>query len=181
MRDANEIITRNVHNAIERSIKEAAEDDRILSESDIVGRMAEFIKLSKDATTKGMDRYLRQGHVWRIDYVEAVARATGHEVAWFLVPHTPKELKEATSAQMLISAVDARLSQDESRTLARKLNQALDHRPFFDLLMRLLDLVIDGKSAKDVALAASDAVRQSAAWDTKIRSLRGKKKTAKKS
>ena len=181
MRNVNEIITRNALHEIDYAAKRALEEGRKFDERVLAARMAEYLELPVDSVQKGLHRYLRQGNPWRVDYVEALARSIGRDVEWMVRPHSPKDVREATSSQMLVSAVDARLDQAEARALARRLNQILDHRPFFDLVSRVIDVLLDAKSAESAALDVSDEVRKSAAWSGKIRSLRGKLVSDKKS
>lgn len=174
MRNVNEIITRNAIHEIEYATKRALDEGRLFDERLLAARMAEYLDLPVDSVMKGLHRYLRKGNPWRVDYIEALARSVGRDVEWMVKPHTPKDVREATSSQMLVSAVDARLDQAEARALARRLNQVLDHRPFFDLVSRVIDTILAAKSAESAALGASDEIRKSEAWSGKVRSLRGK-------
>lgn len=184
MRNASQIITRNVLREIERVDKEVAEDGEEFDLNLLAARMCEYTGWKLDSVKTQLKRFVddQSSSTWRIDYVEAIARSFGRDVAWFVKPHDPKELKEATPSQVLISALSARLDREEIRRLARIFNQLLDHRPFYDLTLKFADILINsGKSKAETALSAVDIVNDSAAWDVKRRNLRAKKRRDKKS
>lgn len=186
MRSAHEIINRNVLREIERIDAEERENGNTFDLNLLAARMAEFSGWKLDTVKKQLARYLSdaeddEGSVWRINYLEAAARAVGRDVAWMIRPHEAPNTREATPPQVLVSALAVRLQPTEIRTLTRIFNRLLDHRPFYDLVLRVAELVLDGKNAAETALSAMDTIRESAAWDARPRNLRGRKISDKKS
>lgn len=181
MRDVSEIITRNALQAIKEEIHTVYGEGRVIDERGIAARMAEFMGLPTDSVMKGLNRYLRQGHPWRVDYIEALALATRRTVQWFTELHGPGDVVEASGAAALFRAVDARISNQERRVLAVMLNDIVNHRPLFDLTMKVMRVLLDAESAAGASLSALDLIRNSNAWSGNVRDLRGKRIAPKKS
>lgn len=181
MRHVDEIVRENALRFIEHAAAVAARDNLLVDESVIAGRMAAAMGMQKKSVAKQLHRYLHEGHVWRIDYVEALGAALGRSVAEFVMPQDAGGVEATAIAQSLYTALNHRLRPRQSRDLVRRLQRLLDHPPLYDLSQALLDVVLEAKSRDAARLEAHDVIAKSAAWDSKRRDLRGKRTGDKKS
>lgn len=181
MRDADEIIRRNANRLLAEAAQKAEADGRLITESIIAGRMAATLGMKSKSVAKQLDRYLHQNHVWRIDYVEALARALGVSLADMFTPHPDgRRVPEATVSQ-LYAGLAARISHQDSKLLVRRLHQLLDHPPLYALGLSLLATIIDAETREAAHLEVHALVSRSDAWEQKRPNLRGKRIGDKKS
>lgn len=181
MQTTNEIITSNARIAIETAIKDAAAEGRRRDERTIAAQMAGFLELPVDTVQKGLTRYLRRGHVWKVNYVEALARAVCRDVSWMVEPHSPADTRRAIEGSALRMSVDSRLSRSEAIDLGTRLRALLDRRPLFVLALRICDLLLEARSVESAALALSDEVRRDPSWIRARKRARPERAAEKKS
>lgn len=156
-------------------------DEPLVDESTIADRMAEFLHSDKHSVRKQLARYLHKGHIWRADYIQAMARSFGldpAEVCWIDVTKRP-DVPEAHRAQILVAAVAERLDLSTVRRAARTANRLLDMRPRFDLMLDIADSLVEAKDLANAQQAVFGLLATTTAIDPKSRDLRVKRPASK--
>jgi hypothetical protein len=180
MRKLNEIIQRNAKVELDAARKKAQESGLVLTDRLFAERMARFFpKLSLDSVKKGFDRYYHYGHIWRVDYLEAFAQSLFRDASWMVVPHTAHNVKEATSTQLLWTAIGSRMSTKETHATIAIVHRLMDNPERYKLSREIAEVLLESRDANEASLKILDLVRASKVWRRKPRDLRGKKKNPK--
>jgi len=173
LRPLSEIVTRRATSLIESAQASAEREGRKLSERQIAARMAEHMGTNPDSVQKQLRRFLAGESTWRVDYVEALAQSLGAHVSDLLAAET--DVPEATRGALLVAAVGSRLSAKEARELARLLSMLRDDRPRWALAMKTLGTLTEATTPGDLIAGISKSALASRAWETRARSLRGRR------
>lgn len=177
LRDLNSFITRRAKQAIaDADRKERERSGGSVPWELIADRMAEFVHRDNHDVRKQLKRYLEMGHVWRVDWLQAFARAVGLDPAELAYIEESKKppVSEVTRAQLLWSAVAERLDMTETRRVTRLANQLLDNKARWNLVLRIAEVVSHAEDARAADLEIGKLVRESDAFDGKRRDLRKK-------
>lgn len=175
MRELTEIVTRRFQEAVkEAAAKEEAASGRTVDVNLIADRMAEYMGAEHHSVRKQLGRYLK-GAVWRVDYIQAASHALG------LAPRAlvsfdglGEKAPEATKAQLLWTALGARLAADRTRPFIRVVQQLLDAPAYFTLFMQIGEALLRTNTKADAHAEISSLVLDSPAFASPRKDLRSK-------
>lgn len=181
MRELTEIVTRRFQEAVkEAASKEEALSGRTVDENLIADRMAEYMGGKAPSVRKQVQRYM-EGAVWRVDYLQAAAHALGLAPrALISFDGLGEKAPEATKAQLLWTALGARLATDRTRPFIRVVQQLLDAPAYFTLFMEIGEALLGATDREDAHARVSRLVLDSRAFDSQRKDLRSKPKRRQK-
>lgn len=186
MRDLSGIIRRRAKEEI--AVADKREHDKhpgvprdtvLVDDKVIADRMAEYLRLPSASVRKQLARYMKD-HEWRADYLQAFARSVGIDPAEMVWLDRKPDISEAHRAELLLAAVADRLELGEVRKFARLMQQLLDSRERFDLVLELGEAVLEAPNGDAAYKTVSRIVADTKAFEPKRRDLRRKPRAGQK-
>ena len=160
MRDLSEIITRAALRKIDELHRRAQKHSRRVDDNLIADRMASLMGAPVPSTRKQLRRYLYDGHIWRVDYVQAFCQAVGVTLEDLMNPPANIGVLEATSQQFIWSALGERLTPKEARVLIRINHTILDNPARSPIAHGLAEIALSATSADEALVRASKLFHQ---------------------